>query len=435
MIGATPRAFLLALLAIVLSSVPGCTLWAGLGGLALLALTLADGFLLQPGLLSVERHLDGHLPLDQWCEVTLSLLNRGHSPLLVRVTDSPPDAFQCEPDPIESTVSIAPRSTGLVRYNVRAERRGAYRFDAIFLRLQGALGLAWRQTVQPAAQEVHVYPNFGDVKRFELLEHQLRAGMFGNRAMRLPGEGSDFDTLRDYLPDDDVRWIDWNATARSSHPITRTYQMEKNQTLYVLLDAGRLTASRVDDCLTKLDYSLNATVILAYMALRQGDRVGVTAFADRLLTSVAARAGKAQLSSLLKALYDIQPHFSESNFEAAITWLRTHQRRRALVVIFTDFQDLTAARRFLGHVALLRPTHLPMVVALRDERLLQVAARVPDSVSALYQVGIASELLLEREQIIGQLRHLGAIVVEADAQHIAMDTVRKYLETKLKNRL
>lgn len=435
MILASRRAFLLALVGLALVPAGGLYGLLGLAWVGLLAAaTLADGLLLPGrGKFSVERLVSEKLPLGEESPVTLELHNRTRLPLQAVVTDSPPLAFEAEGARV--ALAAGPRGRGRGSYAVLPPHRGNYRFEELYVRLQGPLGLGLRHFRLAAPAEVKVYPAYGDMHRFEALQHRFQLLQLGLRQMRLPGQGTDFEQLREYSQDDDVRWIDWNATARMHRPVSRAYQAERNQTLFLALDAGRLMSSRAGERLTRLDHCLNAAVMVAHVALRQGDRVGAMSFADKVLSFVPARGGAAHRGRLMDALYDVRARRTESNFERAISHLRVNQRRRALVVLFTDIQDLPTARRLVTHVASLRPVHLPLVLTIHDRDVRRLAAGTPESEEDLYRAGVAAELLLDRQQVLAELSALGAVVVDCPAQELAMRAVQKYLDLKLRNRI
>jgi uncharacterized protein (DUF58 family) len=250
----------------------------------------------------------------------------------------------------------------------------------------------------------------------------------------VPVQGTDFDHLRDYTTQDDIRSIDWKATARSSTPVARSYQSERHQTVLLALDAGRLLAARAGER-AKFEWCLEAACSLAQAALSQGDQVGVLCYADRILAYVPARPGASHIQAILDNLYSIQPRRCESLHDRAIAYLRSQQRKRALIAIFTDLGDPTSAGRLLQSLLPLRPTHLPLILTIHDQEMDSLAHSLPADQTALYRVAVANQLLKERHQVLLELRRQGALTLDRPAQDLKLEAVQTYLDVKLRNRL
>ena len=211
-------------------------------------------------------------------------------------------------------------------YHVRPLQRGDYQFANLNLRWRGPLGLVVRQAAVEASSPVKVYPNLLDVRRYDLLLRRNRLQELGLRHTRLFGEGTEFERLREYLPDDDFRRINWKATARRNRPVTTEYQTERSQNVVAVLDIGRMMQSPVDQ-IAKLDYVVNAVLFLAYVATAKGDKVGLMTFADSVSQFVSPHHGRGQFYRLLEMLYGVKAQPVEPDYRQALSTLARKQRK------------------------------------------------------------------------------------------------------------
>jgi uncharacterized protein (DUF58 family) len=235
---------------------------------------------------------------------------------------------------------------------------------------------------------------------------------------------------------DDPRYIDWKATARRGHPITREFTIEQSQTVYVLLDAGR-SMTQLAGAFPRFEYALSSALVLADVATQAGDRVGAMVFDDQLRAFVPAQRGAAALQALRAALVPLQPSFVEPDYAAAFRALALRQRKRALVVLLTDVIDARAARSLLAHLTRGAAQHLAVVVALRNEALIGASALPPEGGSAqrLYASGAAEELLAERATTLQRMRDAGVVVLDVAPDAMAAAVVSEYLELKTRGAL
>jgi uncharacterized protein (DUF58 family) len=314
-------------------------------------------------------------------------------------------------------------------YTVHPPRRGDYRFGDLHLRWRSALGFLLRQATFPAAAPVKVYPNLVDVRKYDLLLRRNRLWELGLRATRLLGRGSEFERLRDYAPDDDYRRINWQATARRGKPISVEFETERSQTVIALLDTGRMMRSPVGE-VAKMDYAINAVLLLAYVAAQKGDRVGLLAFADEPHTWVAPRGGKAQFHRLLAQLYAVESQPVEPDYTAAIAYVATKQVKRSLVLLFSDLTGALYTQTLAAQLAHLQRRHLVLLVTLRDPTVQAMARQeVQDSVG-LYGRTVAERLLEERRVTLEQLQRQGVLTLDVPADELSIAVINRYLELK-----
>lgn len=412
-------------------------LWVALGWVVLVVALLLADWRLTPDATAwtVTRHHDERLSLAAHNPIQLLIhLRRGSTPLAVWVRDEPPLLFQVTAAARILQAQVTPRTPLPLTYTVYPPRRGDYRFGNIHVRWTSVLGLVRRQTTLPAAAPIKVYPNLADVKKYDLLLRQNRLWELGLRNARIFGSGTEFERLRDYLPDDEYRRINWKATARRGKPISVEYETERSQHLMVLLDVGRMMRSPVGD-VAKLDYAINAILLLAYVAARKGDKLGLLAFADTVQLWVEPRSGKQQFHRLLEQLYRLESLAIEPDYAQAFSYFAAKQHKRSLVLVFTDLTGSITTDRLLAQMGRIRRQHLPLLVTMRDPTVQRLAEQGVADSTTLYQRTVAEQLLEERQLTIDRLTQQGILTLDVPADQLSIAVVNQYLELKTQNRI
>lgn len=392
-------------------------------------------------LLEVRRELPPRLMLGVENEISLRIANRGRMPLHVEVRDRAP--WELIPTRQPGSFVVPAGVAAIHRYDVTPPARGAHTFESVDLRLTRFPGLVRRDVTLPVPGDTHVYPNLREVSRYALLLHRRRTHMLGIKVARRRGKGTEFESLRDYQPDDEFRDISWKASARAGKLLTQTFQVERSQNVMILVEAGRMMSAHValDDTtpnekrLTKLDHAINAALVLAQAAALKEDRVGVLSFAEDVKDFLAPKRGRTQLTAIVEALHDLQPTLCEPDFGAAFQTLKLRAKRRSLVALFTDVLDEESARMLLATLPLLTPQHLPLVVALSDPTVASMAGVIPHSGQEAFTSAVASEMLHERRDILRKLRAKGALILDVAPGELSAAVVNKYLEIKARNLL
>ena len=283
----------------------------------------------------VSRRHDDRLSLAAWNRVEVEVAGRRTGrPTRISLRDEPPSLFVMEGDPVLQG-QVMPPAPLVFAYRVRPPRRGDYYFGDLHLRWESPLRLLTRQGAPRRGRGVKVYPDLSGVHAYDLVVRKNRIWELGLRATRVLGGGSEFERLRDYVPDDEYRRINWKATAWRGKPISAEFQTERSQNLVALLDVGRMMRSPVGD-VEKLDCAINAVLLLAYVATGKGDRVGMLAFADRPLVWLSPRSGRGQFYRMLETLYAVQAQRVEPDYSAALSYFSVQQQKRCLAVLFTD---------------------------------------------------------------------------------------------------
>ncbi len=395
----------------------------------------------------VRREMNSKFSLGVNNVVTLRITNRSRHPLRIRLKDDFPDEFLYET--VLHDCSVSPMHDGQVSYRLTPLRRGIYQFADIHLQCWGVLGLIVRRRQFPAAAEIKVYPNLQAVRQYELLVKRGMLHQIGLKTSRQFGEGTEMERLREYSPDDDFRRIDWNATARQRKPIVREFETERSQDIVVMLDTGRLmaspillerstqhtTESSIQKAMQKLDYAINTTLMTAYVSMLKGDKVGLIAFADTVHQYLAPKPGKKQFLTMLETIYALPVHSVEPDFEAAFKYLASKQRKRALIILFTDILDSDSAEGIAAYVSQLSRHHLVVCVTLTDSGIVALADQKSTDSKSVYEKAIAERLLQEKHATLEILRRQAVITIDVPAHQLTMAVVNKYLELKAKSRI
>src|SRR5438128_10988732 len=385
------------------------------------------------------------LSLGGWNPVQLQLENATPRVQRIKVRDLPPLAFGLDPPPAVFETTLQAHATTTLHYHVKPPRRGDAAFGDVYLRVDGPLGLmrrAFRQ--RGTAQPVRVYPNLRELRRYDLLVRRgLEARPVG-RPVRIAGASTEFERVREYLPDDEFRRINWKATARRAQPMVNQFEAERSQNLVVLLDAGRAMSalaereSEAEDAepgLTKLDYALNSALLLAYVASLLGDRGALLAYADCVRAFVPPQRGRRALLATVQALYNLRAEPVEPDHGRAFDFLGKRNLRRSLVVLFTDLADRESSANLAAHVLRAARHHLVVCVTLGDPNVRRPAEQRPTDGPSLYEKMVAQQLLDDRVAVLAKLAAYGVPSVDTDADTLNPRLIGTYLELKQRGRV
>jgi len=412
--------------------------WGLIGyDLFLLALAFVDYKLTEKeSLIEIRRVMPRRFMIGEENEVQVHLRlklarRRSRAPMFTIKDEYPPE-LELRGERLLTAKTRRSRSgeaEAMAGYKLYAASRGDYGFGNVSLRWRSPLGLVVKQVSLPAAESVKVYPNINEAKRYELFAQRNRQLMAGMRRTRLRGQGREFESLRDYVLGDELRHISWTATARRGKLTTRQYQIERNQNIVVMIDAGRLMTSRIEH-LSKLDHAINAALAIGYVATSGGDNVGLLVFNRQVISYLPPQRGHSQLSAMTEALYSVKAQMIEPSYARAFQHLSQNCKRRSLVVILTDLVDRDASAELLAYTAALLPRHLPLIVTIGDNDLRALVAAEPKSVADVYKQSVAEELLQQREEALARITELGGLALDVQAVQLSFQLVNKYLEVK-----
>ncbi|MBW2701382.1 MAG: DUF58 domain-containing protein [Deltaproteobacteria bacterium] len=321
---------------------------------------------------------------------------------------------------------------------LRALRRGRVQVAAAWLQVRGPLGLVALTRRVSIDRELPVMPDLGSVSRRALRFFSSRSLQHGSRVERHQGDGSEFESLREYQPGFDIRSIDWKASARMAHLLCREMRAERNRQIILAIDSGRLMSEPIAQGiragqgaeLSRLDHAIHAALTLATVSLQVGDRVGLLSFDDQVRQACPPLRGRAAFGSLSQMASRIEYSSHETNFTLGLMGLAQRQLRRALVVVMTDFVDTIAAELLVENLGRLSRRHLLLFVALRDPMLEVESEREPSGMLDLNRAVVAHRLLQEREMVIRKLRRKGILCIDAPPVHVSTQLIDHYLQVK-----
>lgn len=394
---------------------------------------LADWFMsADSSSVEAERQCEDKLSIGASNPITISIRSKSKQLLDMTIRDEPPYVFSIDGNVFKT--KLTPNTRYEKTYHVTPRSRGDFEFGDLFIRFKGPLGLVIRQCRIPLSRPVKVYPNLLDIKKYDLMMHKGRAQESGSRKIRLYGRGTEFESLRDYVPDDEFRQVDWKASARRGRLISRQYQVERSQNIIIMLDAGRTMSVRVED-MSKLDYAINSALMLAYAAAAEDDKVGLLTFSRKVDLFLPPAKGRTQALTIMQALYNIPLTTDESDYGKAFLHLAHRWRKRSLVVVFTDLLDPESSRQIILNLQTLASTHLCMCVAITDSNVTAAARSVPTDSTQIYEKAAAVEMLNERQQAIAVLQRAGVVVVDSEPGSLSPAVINQYLRIKTRIKL
>ncbi|MBK8255414.1 MAG: DUF58 domain-containing protein [Polyangiaceae bacterium] len=401
-------------------------------GIVLVA--IFDGLLTWRPTFTVKRHAAQVFSIGRPNPITLEVRSRTFRTLTVEIKDDLFDTAESTDFPI--SVEVPARTQRVVKYHVTPTKRGAFVLGSLHLRYRSPLGLWIRQVHLPIHTPVRVYPDVTAVRQYELLAREDRESSMFRTSKRRGGE-SEFERLREYRRGDEYRSIDWKATARKQKLISREYQLESNQNILFLIDAGRLMTAETGG-MSLFDHALNSTLMLAHVAAKGGDNIGLLTFADDVRTYAPPEGGSRAARRIVQAGYNLHPELVETNYEAAYQKVSTLVRKRSLVVLFTQVLDDLSAKAVIRLARGLLPRHLPLFVLFRDadvDALLDPQAATTADEGDLYTSAAAAELVSFRDRIMRELKKQGALVLDVPTSDLTPTLMNRYLEIKARHLL
>jgi len=410
--------------------------WTGLwvANVGLLVVAVVDAFVgPSPRRVPVERTMPSGVTLGAEAEVTWTVRNPSRFGVRMSVADELAPSLRASTRRVSGRVPR--RGTMRATARLRPARRGRFTPTELVVRTEGPLGLGARQAVQRLPGELRVFPSFRSKDDAELRIRKARLLEVGLRSARGRGGGTEFDQLREYGVDDEFRRVDWSATARSGKTIVRTYRSERNQTVIVLLDNGRVMAGRVDG-VPRVEHAMDAVMALTTVATGLGDRCGLVTFDREVRSVVPPRHGVGQMARVVEALYDLEPALVESDYAEAFTQTLARFRRRTMLVILTDLVEVSVNEWLVPALPLIVRDHLVVVAGVTDPDVARWASNteVADA-STAYRRAAAVTALAQRERVAARLRGLGATVVDARPGRLAPALADAYLQIKATGRL
>ena len=376
------------------------------------------------------RRVPASLAVGVRTEVLLRIANPERRTLRLEVHDHHPASFEAEGLP--RRLVVTPGQWAEVRYQVRPVSRGEARFEPAELQIFSPLGLWQAKRRSGEEQAVRVYPNFRALAKYTLLATDNRLSQIGVLQVRRRGEGTEFHQLREYRQGDPQRALDWKATARTARLIAREYQEEKDQRVLLVIDCGRRMASKDDD-LSHFDHTLNAALLLAHVALRQGDAVGMLTMGG-VHRYLEPRKSIGAVHTMLNRVYDLEPTLAVPDYDQAARDVMRHVHRRALVILLTNLRE-EDDENLLPALRLLRTRHLVVLASLREAIIGRALSARVDSFERAVTHAAAAEYLGLRERVFRRVAATGVLALDVEPQRLPITLVNRYLELKREGRL
>jgi Uncharacterized conserved protein (some members contain a von Willebrand factor type A (vWA) domain) len=377
---------------------------------------------------TIERVFGGRFAVGAQTEVNVRVLNNTPRAMKLLVKDEYPPQMRLSGER-EGRVNVEGQTTAALVYGLTPPKRGRFEFGQIAVRYLSRLGLVWREVRLGQPVAVKVYPNMRRAREAELKALGARSLVAAHRKTSWRGEGREFESLRDYVRGDELRHISWSATARRGKLVTRQYQIERDQTILVAIDAGRLMTARIEQE-TKLDSAVHATLALMSAAARGGDNAGIVVFGRRIKTYLPPKRGSEHMDAALEALHAVEPEMIEPSYARAFEFIAANCKRRSLVVLLTDLVDEEGSKDLLTSLKLLRPRHLPLVVTIGDRDLKAAVRDVPETVTDLFTQSVAEEIMHQREAALRLVEAQGGLALDVNAAALAPALLEKYLQVK-----
>ncbi len=385
-----------------------------------------------PPQIIVKRILPLHLQCGVENIVRMEVENRSRHPVRITIRDDSPIPFKTSDAPLQAVIS--PDEKTECSYAVVPEKRGTFHFGSTRIRIDGLLGLVVRQFSAGNREAVRVVPALTDVLRLQSLASRRSMREAGLRRSLFSGMGTEFESLREYHRDDEYRHINWKASARRRKLIVESFEEDRTETVILAMDTGRLMRADVAG-LERMEYALQASLLLTHVALERDDRVGMLLFSHKVSQFLPPDKGKRQFQRLFSLCQSVETSGTETDYFSLLEYLDSRHRKRSLVVIFTDFAEEGASDSLGQYIPRLYPRHLPLVVMVRDPALSLAADAYPRDSSTLFRKAVAVDLLSERMRLVSALKKRGVLVLDCPPGSLSSSLLHLYVEVKRKGLL
>ncbi|HLJ28872.1 MAG TPA: DUF58 domain-containing protein [Candidatus Angelobacter sp.] len=379
------------------------------------------------GYLKLARNWSGPASLNNPVDVLLQVENQSKVDLeLSQLLDDMPEALR-EPALLEGRAPAQGSVT--LSYPVRPRERGDVRLGQVYFRYHSTAGFAERWARADLSQTIRVFPDLEEARRHNIYLTRARQIELAKRLVRQRGMGREFESLREYVPGDEFRNICWTATARRGKHVTKLYQVERSQAVWIVLDAGRLLRARVGE-LSKLDLSTNAALSLAQIALYSGDRVGLVVYGRKIQQRVPLGRGLAHMRVIMDALAAAHAEVAEADHLLAAASLLHMQKQRSLIIWITDLADTSMTPEVIESASQILSKHLLLFTVIAQRDLAMMAGRYPEDAEQMYETAAAQEIVQRREALLTRVREKGALALEVTPGKLTTILVNQYLQVK-----
>jgi uncharacterized protein (DUF58 family) len=377
---------------------------------------------------TATRTISDRLSNGEANPVLLDITNKMPFVITLHVIDELPVQMQERNMDIRKT--LAPKETIQIKYNITPTERGSYNFGDIIIYFQSQLGLVQRRQNADAEEIVSVYPSFSQLGKYSLMANTTTTEQ-GSKRMRKIGQSMEFEQIKNYVSGDDIRTINWKATARNGNLMVNNYTDEKSQQVYCIIDKGRLMKMPFNG-LSLLDYAINATLALSNICLQKQDKIGLMSFSDKMGSIIAADRKPIQRENIMQVLYKESTSFMESDYEMLYMQVRNKLKQRSLLILFTNFESLNGLKRQVNYLRSIAKHHLLLVVFFENTELTKLSTATAHNVEDVYVKTIADKLAYEKRMVVKELLHYGILSVLSSPENLTVNAINKYLELKAK---
>jgi uncharacterized protein (DUF58 family) len=397
--------------------------------LFLLALALLDYIVLFAGKnkINASRQMAERFSNGDENKVFLAVSNKYPFAVHIDLVDEVPFQFQMRN--FSLSFLLGGSADKSILYNIRPTQRGEYVFYNINLFVKSPLRLMTKRVTIEAKRSIKVFPSFFQLRRYELKAHSSNLAEAGNKKMRKLGQSLEFEQIKEYVTGDDIRTINWKATARKGQMMVNNFTDEKSQHVYCFIDKSRVMKMPFEG-MTLLDYAINASVILSRVALIKQDRAGLVTFSEKIGTFLPAERKAGQMNTILTTLYDQQTNFGEGDMEKLYALVKTRISQRGLVVLFTNFESMSGLQRQLPYIRAIARIHLVLVVFFENTEIKTLTDTDVRDIEGLYIKTIAEKYIHEKKLIAKELQQHGILTILTTPERLTIDSVNKYLELK-----
>ena len=365
-------------------------------------------------------------------QIKLQINNNYPFTVHLEIIDEIPEQFQVRDFKIKN--SISSRSSKSIEYHLKPTERGEYYFGNLNIYASTILNIVAKRFTFNSGAMVPTYPGFKQLKKFELLNINQNSLEYGLKKVRRLGHSMEFEQIKDYVLGDDLRTINWKATAKKNQLMVNQFQDEKSQPVYSIIDKGRIMKMPFNG-LSLLDYAINSALVISNVVLKKHDKAGMLSFSKRIENVVVAQRRSSQMQLILEALYNVKTDFFESDFSRLYASIKRHITQRSLILMYTNFETLDSLERQLPYLKAIAKSHLLVVIFFKNTELNSLINNKAETITQVYDKVIAEKFAFEKRLIVNELKKYGIYSILTTPEHLTIDTINKYLEIKARGLL
>jgi len=364
--------------------------------------------------------------------IRLSIENYYTSPIFIKIIDEIPEQFQVRNFSIERKLDATSKTD--LQYELRPTERGEYHFGKLNIYATSVVGLIARRFSFSDQAMIPTYPSFIQLRKYDLMAISNNLHQYGIKKIRKIGHTMEFEQIKEYVLGDDLRTINWKATAKSNQLMVNQFQDEKSQPIYSVIDKGRLMKMPFDS-LSLLDYAINSALVISNVAIKKHDKAGIFTFSKKVENMVVAEKRTSQMNLILEGLYNIKTDFFESDFGRLYGDIRRNITQRSLLLLFTNFETLDSLHRQLPYLKGMAKNHLLVVIFFKNTELNSLIENKAETIQQVYDKVIAEKFAFEKRLIVNELKKYGIYSILTTPENLTLDTINKYLEIKARGLL